>query len=385
VRRAAALALVACLALGAPAPAAGEDREQELARLRRAIEESRQRVADYEKQQRGLLEAIEALDQSAAYLTSEVTRAQRGAERARTRLARIQTEAAALTAQLALTRQAMRVRAVALYQAGNVGALRLLFAAGGLREFLARVRALRVLLGHDADLLARHRAESEALAGAEARAREQVRVQAEAEQRLRERSRELEAERGEKHSLARRVHADRTSERAALVELEKAARALEETLARLGAEPSPARPPSPGEGFAGQKGRLAAPVPGPVAQPFGRVVDADFGTATFRSGVVFEAELGTSVRAVAPAVVRFADWFRGYGRLVILDHGDRYFTVSGHLGELAVEVGDSVEAGEEIGTVGDTGSLSGARLYFEIRQGSQPLDPGDWLASAGPG
>ncbi|MFI5217682.1 MAG: murein hydrolase activator EnvC family protein, partial [Candidatus Limnocylindria bacterium] len=234
--------------------------------------------------------------------------------------------------------------------------------------------ALRVLLEHDADLLARHRAESEALALAESRAREQVRVRSEAEQRLRER--------GEKRNLASRVHADRTSERAALVELEKAARALEETLARLGAEPSPARPPSEGAGFAGLKGRLAPPVQGPVAQAFGRVVDADFGTQTFRSGVVFEAALGTPVLAVAPASVRFAGWFRGYGRLVILDHGDRFFTVSGHLADLAVEVGDAVAAGDAIGTVGDTGSLEGARLYFEIRRGSEPLDPGEWLASA---
>ena len=384
MRRAAALALVACLALGAPTPAAGEDREQELARLRRAIEESRARVAAYEEQQRGLLEAIEALDQSAAYLAAEVTSAERSAERARSRLARIQAEAAELTAQLARTRQAMRVRAVALYQAGNLGSLRLLFAAGGLREFLSRVRALRVLLGHDAELLARHRAQSEALAVAEARASQQVRLRGEAEQRLRERSLELETERGEKRSLARRVHADRTSERAALVELEKAARALEETLARLGAEPSRAAP-SPGAGFAGQKGRLASPVPVPVTQAFGRVVDAEFGTETFRSGVVFEAPLGTAVRAVAPATVRFAGWFRGYGRMVILDHGERYFTVSGHLGELVVEVGDEVAAGEQIGTVGDTGSLAGARLYFEIRQGSQPLDPAEWLAAADSG
>jgi septal ring factor EnvC (AmiA/AmiB activator) len=384
MRRPAALALVACLALGGPGSAAAEDREEELARLRRAIEESRERVAAYEEQQRGLLEAIEALDQSAAYLAAEVTSAEHGAQLARTRLARIQAEAAELTAQLASTRQAMRVRAVALYQAGNLGSLRLLFAAGGLREFLSRVRALRVLLGHDAELLARYRAQSEALAGAEARASQQVRVRGEAEQRLRERSLELEGERGEKRNLARRVHADRTSERAALVELEKAARALEETLARLGAEPSRAAP-SPGAGFAGQKGRLAAPVPAAVSQAFGRVVDAEFGTETFRSGVVFEAPLGTAVRAVAPASVRFAGWFRGYGRMVILDHGDRYFTVSGHLGELVVDVGDEVAAGEQIGTVGDTGSLAGARLYFEIRQGSQPLDPADWLAAAGSG
>ncbi|HEY8156762.1 MAG TPA: peptidoglycan DD-metalloendopeptidase family protein [Myxococcota bacterium] len=382
MRRALGFGLAACLALGGLAHAAGEGREEELARLRRAIQESRERVADYERQQRGLLEAIEALDQSAALLASEVAITERGARRARARLTRIEAEAVERAAQLARTKQAMRVRAVALYQAGNVGTLRLLFAAGGLREFLSRVRALRVLLEHDADLLARHRAESEALALAESRAREQVRVRSEAEQRLRERSRELEAERGEKRNLASRVHADRTSERAALVELEKAARALEETLARLGAEPSPARPPSEGAGFAGLKGRLAPPVQGPVAQAFGRVVDADFGTQTFRSGVVFEAALGTPVLAVAPASVRFAGWFRGYGRLVILDHGDRFFTVSGHLADLAVEVGDAVAAGDAIGTVGDTGSLEGARLYFEIRRGSEPLDPGEWLASA---
>ena len=385
MKRLAALGLAAGLVLGGFAGAADDDRAQELARLRRAIQESRERVADYERQQRGLLEAIEALDQSTAYLATEVAVAQRSAQQARARLAQIEAEAAELAAQLTRTKQAMRVRAVALYQAGNVGTLRLLFAAGGLREFLSRVRALRVLLAHDADLLARHRAESEALARAETRAREQVQLRSDAEQRLRERSLELEAERGEKRSLATRVHADRTSERAALVELEKAARALEETLTRLGAEPQPARPPSEGAGFAGQKGRLASPVPGRVVQAFGLVVDADFGTQTFRSGVVFEAALGTPVLAVAPAVVRFAGWFRGYGRLVILDHGDRYFTVSGHLAELAVEVGDAVAAGEEIGTVGDTGSLSGARLYFEIRQGSEPLDPGDWLVSEDPG
>ncbi len=383
--RALALGLAAGLFLAGAVPAAGEDREQELERLRRAIQASRERVAVYERQQRGLLEAVEALDQSAAYLASEVTLANRSAQRARMELARIEAEAAELGARLARTQQAMRVRAVALYQAGNLGSLRLLFTAGGLREFLSRVRALRILLRHDAELLVRHRSESEALARAESSAREQARVRSAAEGELRERSREFEAERGEKRKLASRLQTDRTRERAALVELEKAARALEETLANLGAEPPTPNAALGGAGFAALKGRLAAPVHGRVAQAFGRVVDADFGTQTFRSGVVFDAVLGTPVHAIAAGRVRFAGWFRGYGRLVILDHGDRYFTVAGHLGELAVDVGETVVGGQEIGKVGDTGSLAGARLYFEIRQGSQPLDPGDWLAALGSG
>jgi septal ring factor EnvC (AmiA/AmiB activator) len=95
--------------------------------------------------------------------------------------------------------------------------------------------------------------------------------------------------------------------------------------------------------------------------------------------VEFEAPLGTPVQTVAAGRVRFADWFRGYGRMVILDHGDGYFTVSGHLDALEVGVGDVLQPRQVIGTVGETGSLSGPRLYFEIRQGAQALDPRDWL------
>ena len=85
---------------------------------------------------------------------------------------------------------------------------------------------------------------------------------------------------------------------------------------------------------------------------------------------------------MAAGQVRYAGWFRGYGKLVILDHGEEYFTVSGHLAEIEVEAGDEVSGGQEVGTVGETGSLSGPRLYFEIRRGSEPLDPREWLRSS---
>jgi septal ring factor EnvC (AmiA/AmiB activator) len=70
---------------------------------------------------------------------------------------------------------------------------------------------------------------------------------------------------------------------------------------------------------------------------------------------------------------------------VILDHGSGYYTVSGHLAELRVGVGDGVERGAQIGSVGDSGSLSGPRLYFEIRRGAEPLDPREWLVPLGRG
>jgi septal ring factor EnvC (AmiA/AmiB activator) len=82
---------------------------------------------------------------------------------------------------------------------------------------------------------------------------------------------------------------------------------------------------------------------------------------------------------VADGEVRFAGWFRGYGKLVILDHGDEYFSVSGHLDRVLVEIGDRVATADVIGAVGQTGSLAGPRLYFELRLGRQALDPRDWF------
>ena len=239
--------------------------------------------------------------------------------------------------------------------------------------------ALRLLLGRDAELLARHRVESASYAAAQERAREAAGASEEAAARLRQRERELAAERRAKKRLIARFHTDRTRERAVLVELEKAARALEETLASLRDSPKGSRLALSGPPFVSLRRALPPPVDVPITRGFGRVIDDEFFTETFRAGVEYDAPQGAPVRAVADGDVRFAGWFRGFGRLVILDHGDEYFTVSGHLSEMSVEVGDRVARGELIGAVGETGSLSGPQLYFEIRRGGEPLDPGDWL------
>jgi len=369
------VAAIALIAAAAPARAADEP---ELERLRDAIRESRDRVATYEREQRGLLETVEALDRAAAVIKRDLTHVRRVSERARETLENAEAETAAIRERRKVLERAMSSRAVALYKAGSAGPVRLLFAADGLRDMLSRLNTLKLLLGHDIDLLERHRVESAALIEAEARAREALESRDEALAQLRERSDQLKRERETKRKLVARLHKDRTSERAALVELETASRALEETLASL--RQTPVRKSERlGPPFESLRERLAPPVEAPIATSFGRVVDAEFKTETFQSGVEFDAPLGVAVEAVAAGQVRFAGWFRGYGKLVILDHGGEYFTISGHLADIRVEVGDEVKSRGVIGTVGDTGSLSGPRLYFEVRHGREPQDPRKWL------
>lgn len=361
-------------------PASAADPEAELQRLRAAILISRERVSTYGRDERGLLEALEALDRSISILSEAVAHASHRAERARLLLGEIETELARIARRLERVRRAMSDRAAALYRAGDLGAVRMLFSAESLREFLSRVYALRILLAHDAELLARHRSESEALRLAETRAREASVANDEAAAQRQERAQQLRQEQALKRALAARVHADRSRERSALVELETATRALEETLASLGS--SRERPPLEGLFFSALRGALEPPVAAPIASEFGRVVDTEFQTQTLRKGVEFLAPLGSPVRAVAAGRVGFAGWFRGYGRLVILDHGDHYFTVSGHLDSIEVGVGDDVVTGQRIGSVGETGSLSGPRLYFEIRRGGRSLDPRQWIPAS---
>ena len=121
--------------------------------------------------------------------------------------------------------------------------------------------------------------------------------------------------------------------------------------------------------FKARKGRLTFPVVGEAEL---RATQKDGGPA-----VEIKAPFGSVVRAVHPGRVAFADRYGTYGSLVILDHGDRCYTISGNLGAIDVKVGDQVSAGEKLGTVGDDGS--GARLYFEIRIGNEKVNPKTWL------
>lgn len=131
--------------------------------------------------------------------------------------------------------------------------------------------------------------------------------------------------------------------------------------------------------FARNRGKLPWPTLGNVSVFFGDRAEKTFGTTTSHGGIDIKAPIGSSVYAVAPGVVAHADWIRGFGQVVIIDHGDHYYSVMGHLADVQAQAGDVVIMGQSVGRVGDTGSVSEAVLYFEIRHGDQALDPLVWL------
>lgn len=131
-----------------------------------------------------------------------------------------------------------------------------------------------------------------------------------------------------------------------------------------------------GGAFSAARGKLPWPVNGRLLARFGDARGSD--ARAKWDGVMISANPGTQVRAVHGGRVVFADWLRGAGLLVILDHGNGYLSLYGHNQSLLKSAGDIVKAGEAISTVGDSGGQDAAGLYFAIRQQGRPTDPSQW-------
>ena len=137
--------------------------------------------------------------------------------------------------------------------------------------------------------------------------------------------------------------------------------------------------PSTGRGLEALLGQMDWPVKGPVSAPFGKFKHPEFATELLRKGIDIDAQLGDGVRTVENGRIVFADRFTGYGRMVIVDHGERYYTIYGHLSEIIRKNGDELRRGEILGRVGDSDLLGGAKLYFELRKDGRSIDPLPWL------
>jgi murein hydrolase activator len=133
-----------------------------------------------------------------------------------------------------------------------------------------------------------------------------------------------------------------------------------------------------GGGFNQQKNNLSLPLGGTVLQSFG---SKDPVTGLTRQGVLIQSTNGEPVHAVFDGEAIFSDWLRGYGQLVILDHGDGYMSLYGHNQNVFISVGDKVTVGQVISSAGVSGGLAHAGLYFEIRHNGDPVNPAGWLKS----
>jgi len=352
--------------------------ERELKEKERSRDAAADRLRETEKAISVAGRTLRALGQERAAAHAELTTRERELERLERRIVADQERLARLL------RHQFRQRA---------GDALVLLMAGGDPNLTARDRHFLALVS---------RAQAGLIAGLRRDAVERRSLAAEVRRRgeaLAELARREERERGnlrqrqqERQSALARLGSEIGKQKRAIGALKKDERRLTSLIASLakraakakrppaspshGKMPRPVEPKNATGAFAALRGKLAWPVAGTVAGRFGARRDAD---QTTWKGLFIRAAEGADVRAVAAGEVVFADWLRGYGNLLIIDHDDEFLSVYGNNQSLLADVGQKVGAGVTVATVGASGGQPESGLYFELRHRGQAFDPGRWL------
>jgi murein DD-endopeptidase MepM/ murein hydrolase activator NlpD len=176
-----------------------------------------------------------------------------------------------------------------------------------------------------------------------------------------------------------RLNSDRLALEAAQTQLEKdsqtIATLIQKKVAEARAREAAAKTNSRNNIIVRGTGMLAYPTDAPTSSPFGWRMHPVLGYRRFHAGQDFAASYGSTIRAADSGTVIFAGWYGGYGRAVIIDHGDGITTLYGHSSELYVSEGQTVKRGQAIAAVGSTGLSTGPHLHFEVRKNGTPVDP----------
>jgi septal ring factor EnvC (AmiA/AmiB activator) len=337
------------------------------------LAEERARLNALLDRQQSVLETLENQAAAVAAAEAEAKQAQGAVDQAQAKVDDAARDEAAARAALFARERALKPRLLARYRLSQGGTSAILLGADNLGDLLWRRRTLNQVL--EGDLVQLRAAKDDAARLVKAREALSARkvelqgTQAELDARV-------AVERTKKQELAvllESVRSQAHQRERALVELAQAASRLEALSAHV-----PLVYTGPYD-LEKHQGQLPMPTDGLLEVKYGRVVNPRFNTVVNQKGWDLRAPAGSPVKAVAPGKVVHAGWLRGYGNLLIIDHGKGFFSLYAHLSELLPEAGAEVHQGDLLGPVGDTGSLKGAYLYFELRHHQQPMDPAHWL------
>ena len=369
-RSAAAVILLALLA----APAAPQ--RTDLDRIRGDITRLRARLNAVRQQAQSAARDLEESDLELTIRTRELQLASEEETRLAAEQQSIEMQVAALVPRIARQKDDLRKRLVALYRLGGLSYVRMLLAVDVDTNPIEAVSMLSYLVSHDSRAVSRFQATQRQLAQQQAQLAQRRQQLRDARVALEERRRAVAVAVRQKQNLLARLRTEESGAAEQLAALEEKARRLQRLVDALSQQK---RGLAPQLDIRSVQGALAWPVDGTVVERFGRQRNPKFSTFTINNGLKIEAVPGSPVRAVFQGTVLFSQWFKGYGNLISLDHGNRVFSLYGNVKAPLVAVGDRIANGQPIAGVGESEDASTGHLYFEIRQDNRPEDPQKWL------
>ncbi len=347
-----------------------------LAEIERRIEETSADLAEKRRHEAGLLEDLSAVEAEQKRLGGRIDRLNRQLPDLERSIVVEETKAGRLKNSLSTLDSLIRQRLSALYKSGGDGLLRVLFSASSPAKMAEDYDFLGRIIRHDRDLLENYRKQLADREMVLSRLSELRREQQQALANSREEEKTLRSAGSLKKLLLAELRGKRQALSDELAELRERAARLSGLVKKLESQKTSEYSEKSGL-FAQQKGRLTWPANGPVSVPFGPSRHPQLGTLQESQGIEIACGVHQPVAAVWSGRVIYANAFKGFGNLLIIDHGDSYYSLYAQTDRLNARVGDLVTQRETVAWSGFDGKTN---LYFEIRHSGTPLNPQDWLA-----
>jgi len=366
------------LTLFSPLTPADLNFSQDKDQVKQRLEGERQALLDSEVKKRGVLGTLYEINKELNRIGGDIDGMETQIDNAKRSIDSYAHVIANLEKIRDAQKEKLKGRLRALYKMGFRGYAEILLSSQTSSEFSRNMKFIRIIAEKDHQLISNYKANLDLLNAEQAKLRNKVKVYAGFMKNLNIENAKYADQKHRQMMLLEQVNRDGESHMQAIKEWREAGRQLEEKLVKLGLETRGSADLMRGTFFE-QKGILKAPVSGPILQKYGILTNEKFNTKIFHKGLFFGIHPKEKVSAVFFGKVAYSGWIDGYGETIIIDHGDHYYSLYAHNSKLEKRSGEEVESGETIASAGDTGSLRGPGLYFEVRHFSESLDPMPWL------
>jgi len=359
--------------------------EEEIDRLKKKadvvekkIDKSQAEILKFSRKETNVVNSVDKIDVSLNKAKRQISVNKSELSILDKRISKNTNEYKKLTKKIESTEDYAAKRLVALYKMNQIGQLHLLITAGSMNELFQRKMALERILGYDEEMRKAFIEDKVRLKKVLSRLNRQQMKKVALEASIKKQIGTMSQKRKTRKKLLKEIRSKKSYELAALYSYKKTAKDLDQTIESLSLK---LQQDNQGKksSFPAFKGLLKMPVKGTITRFFGTYKNNKLNVTNFCSGIDIKAKRGTPVAAVGDGKIIYSSWFKGYGNMIIIDHGSSYYTLYAHLEEVHVDKKAEIKTGDIIATVGDSGSLTGPNLHFEIRHYGKPVDPLEWL------
>lgn len=336
------------------------------------------------RKEKAVLEEFDTAEEALNRVRRQVRVAENAMAELNARIDEIEARSRSLETEIRTGETYAAKRLTALYKLNWVGKIHLLATSDSFFDFVNRRSYMQKILSQDETFLESLNNDKLALESLLTQLNAKKAEKRSMELTLKDRLDRLNTQQNRRKALLEKIRGEKSLELAALKALRQASLDLDATVESI-QQPDdrkneiPASDKNENKPFGTYKGLLSWPVKGKIISFFGPHRNRKYDITNFQSGINIQAERGEPIRCVAGGYAIFSNWFKGFGNMMIIDHGDHYYTVYAHLEEIFKVKGDRVEKNEVIATVGDSGSMIGPALHFEVRHHGKPIDPMQWI------